>query len=303
MSQLHKERKIIIKITALALIANILLIALKLTLGILGKSQTVINSSIDSILDVIVAIVVIIFGAKSRKRSDKDHQYGHERIESVVSIILGMIMVVTAFELGLEAIKLIVGHIKGTATIKKPNYLAAIAMGSTIIIKVFLYLITRAQYRKARSQVLKTLATDHLTDSLVAFVAIIAVLFAILDVVVLEPIGALMVALCILYNGFMVVKSSVVQVIDQSADKETIKEIRETILSVPGVRRIDLMKTRQFGMKLYVDVEIAVDNDLTMLEAHEISHDVHDLVEETYPYIKHCMVHINPVEDKCCRKS
>lgn len=297
MDKIKKEKNIILKIGLISIIANLFLFALKLTFGILGNSKAVIIGSIDSGLDVIVAIIILMVGWISRKERDKNHPYGHEKIESVVSIILGIGVIIIGIELGINAIKTIIEYSKNSLEIVAPNFYAIIAAAITLITKLILFIVTKKYAKKSYSQALVALSKDHLSDSLSNLLLLISVIISIFGVIIFEPIASIVITLFIIYNGFDLIKSSYSQVVDESVNNVTRKNIKETILSVPGVQRIDDMRTRLFGMKIYVDVEIAVSEDLTVIEAHNIAESVHREVETKFLEVKHCMVHVNPAND------
>lgn len=289
------EKKIITIIGIVTLIINFILLALKITFGIIGKSRAVLTAAVDSGLDILFGIIIIIVGRISRKAKDREHPYGHERFESAFSIFFGVFMIMCGIEISIEAGKTIYYFSKGTKNIKTPNYLALIASSITIVTKLILCIITKIYVKKSRSQSLKALALDHLSDVLSNSVVLLGVLFSIyLKKVIFEPIVSLLLALFIIYNGIMLLVESIDQVVDKSVSKNLYEEMKKVIESVPGVLKVDLFKTRQFGLKIYCDIEIVVDRNLTVDEGHDIAENVHDLLEKTYPDIKHTMVHINP---------
>ncbi len=297
MKKIIKEKNIIVKISLISIIANLFLFAIKLTFGILGNSSAVIIGSIDSGLDVLISIIILIIGKISRKERDKNHPYGHEKIESVVAIILGIIVIVIGVEIAINAINTMIEFAKHSTGITTPNFYAIIASAITLITKVVLFVYTKHFAYKSYSQSLMALSKDHLSDSLSNLALLISVIVSILGTLIFEPIASLIISLFIIYNGFDLIKSSFSQVVDESVNNLTRKKIKETILNVPGVKRVDDMRTRLFGMKIYVDVEIAVSEELTVIEAHNIAESVHNEVENKFMEVKHCMVHVNPEND------
>lgn len=289
-----KEAKIITNVTIMAIVFNIVLLAVKIVFGILGESGAIINGAIDSGLDILVTSTILIVGRYSRKKADKNHPYGHEKFESIVAILMGILMIVAAVQLIVSGIELIIAFSKDASAIVKPNYFALIAAGLTIVIKLGLFIVTRRWYRKAHSPALKALSVDHISDVLVAIVLIVGVTLAMSGVLIFEPIAGLFVALFIGYNGFSIIKESIGQVVDEAADKETVAAIRKLAKSIDGVSNVDLVKTRMFGYKMYVDIEISVDGNLSVNEGHIIAENVHDAIEEQFESVKHCMVHVNP---------
>ena len=85
------------------------------------------------------------------------------------------------------------------------------------------------------------------------------------------------------------------KMVDRSCDEQTVQKMWDLIEKIPGVKRIDVLRTRLFGAKIYVDIEIAADGEMSLREAHEIAQKVHDSIEDSFSDVKHCMVHVNPL--------
>ena len=115
-----------------------------------------------------------------------------------------------------------------------------------------------------------------------------------MGVKILDPIVSIIICLVIVKAAFDILKESIDKLVDKSCDEETIKKMEETVLSIDGVLDLDDIKTRLFSNKIYVDIEICADGDLTLWDAHEIAENVHDKIEEDFKDVKHCMVHVNP---------
>lgn len=290
------EEKIIVKTSFMIMVWNIILSILKVFAGIVGRSSAMISDAINSISDVLTNLVVMISGKFSRKAKDDEHPYGHEKLDSMVSILLGVAIIITAFEIGKAAFTKIIGIINQTAIPEPPTYVALIAALLTILVKEGLFHYTKKNALKAHSSALNAQAYDHRSDQLASFGAVIGITGALLGVIILEPIASVVICLFILRVGFKIITEGFGQVVDKSCDKESIEKIITIVKSNPEVKRLDDLKTRMFGMKMYVDIEIAVDRKLSLLEAHKIAEDLHDLIEAEMPEVKHCMIHVNPYQ-------
>ncbi|MBN2696255.1 MAG: cation transporter, partial [Bacilli bacterium] len=180
------------------------------------------------------------------------------------------------------------------ADIVEPKLVALIVALATIFIKELMYHLTIKASKKARSQALAAIALDNRSDVFASLGALIGIGGAMLGFVFLEPLASLVICLFIARLGFRIIKQSFGQVVDEAACEETITKIEAIAKSIEGVISIDDLKTRMFGMKLYIDIEIAVDRNISLSQAHAISHKVHDAIEQQIPEVKHCMVHVNP---------
>ena len=153
---------------------------------------------------------------------------------------------------------------------------------------------TRAGAKKINSGALMADAWHHRSDALSSVGAFIGILGARLGFPVLDPIASIVICLFILKAAFDIFKDALDKMVDSSCDEKTVNEISSAISEIPGVCHTDSIMTRQFGNKAYVDVEIAVNPDMSLEKAHSIAENVHHTIETDFPAVKHCMVHVNP---------
>ncbi len=295
---IKKEAQIITKITLYTIMFNFLLLIVKIIFGVIGKSSAVINSAIDSGLDVLVTISILVVGRFSRKKPDKSHPYGHEKFESITTIGFGIVLIVIAIQLIISGAETLINYFSKGIDIVQPETLAIVAVIATIVVKMGLFIVTNISYKKAKSQALKALAVDHISDVFVSVALLVGVVLALQGFVFFEPIAGILVAIFIGYNGTQLIIESIGQVVDEAAEAEDINRVKELAKSIEGVLSIDKIRTRKFGLKLFVDIEISVDGKLTVDEGHDIAEEVHDLVEKEMDLVKHCMVHVNPFCEK-----
>ncbi|MDY0023871.1 MAG: cation diffusion facilitator family transporter [Candidatus Izemoplasmatales bacterium] len=293
-----REEKIIKSNTILTIIANFFLAVIKLIGGIIGLSSVLITDAINSISDIATNLVVFISAKFSKKDKDKDHPYGHDKYDSMVSIFLGMALIITAFEVGKSAFTTLYNLIFNDAVIAKPAWYTIVIVAVTLIVKELLYRKTKVDAKKANSQALLAQAWDHRSDTLTSIGALIGILGAMFGIGYLDPIASIFILIFILRLGFKIIKTGVSQVVDASADDEQISDLKKIVLGFNEVISIDEIKTRLFGVKYYVDLEISLDGSLSLEEAHEISERIHDKIEDELPDVKHCMIHVNPGKEK-----
>ena len=288
-------KKIAIEVTVVTIIINLLLSAVKLVAGVVGRSNAMISDAVHSASDVFSSIIVIIGINASSKDSDKEHPYGHERMECVSAIILATILAFTGLGIGYNGVQLI---ISGQNSIEVPTILPLIVAVVSILVKEGMYWYTLKSAKKINSGALKADAWHHRSDALSSVGSFVGILGARIGFPILDPIASIVISLLIIKSAFDIFKDALDKMVDKSCDEETIKEMTKTILNQEGVLGVDLVKTRLFGAKIYIDVEIVADGTLSLTEAHDIAETVHNKLEEEYPDIKHCMVHINPKNNK-----
>ena len=286
------SKTIAVRISVTTIILNFLLTIFKFIAGIVGKSGAMLSDALHSATDVLSTIIVIIGFVLSRKKSDFEHQYGHERFECVSAMILAVILGITGAGIGYSALLKIFSHAYTTAD--TPTALALSASVISIIIKEMMYWYTVIGAKKIDSPSLKADAWHHRSDALSSVGSLVGIFGAMNGIKILEPLASVVIALFILKAVFDIVKDAVDKMIDKSCDKETVARMTTLIQEQDGVKRLDVIKTRLFANKIYVDIEISADGNLTLTESHKIATNVHDMVEKEFPLVKHCMVHVNP---------
>lgn len=280
------------KVSIITIIVNIVLSIFKLIAGIFAQSSALISDAVHSASDVLSTVAVIIGVNVASRTSDEGHPYGHERIEDIFSIILAVILCATGIGIGISGVKMIIGGNYDKIAI--PGTLALVAAITSIIVKEAMYHYTMHTARKINSTALKADAWHHRSDAFSSIGSFVGVLGAKLGIPVCDPIASVIICIFIIKAAWDIFFSATNEIIDRAADDETCSELRKTIMSVDGVICIDDMKTRLFGSKIYVDVEIGADGSQTLFEAHAKAQCVHDKIEQKFPKIKHCMVHVNP---------
>lgn len=293
-NQISTEEKIAMRVSSVSVVINLLLSLLKLIAGIVANSGAMISDAIHSASDVFSTFVVMIGVKMSGKESDEDHPYGHERLECVAAIILAVVLALTGLGVGATAVRKIIGGNHSELSI--PGVLALVAAVVSIAVKEWMYWYTRGAAKKINSGALMADAWHHRSDALSSIGAFIGILGARMGFPVLDPVAGVVICVFIEKAAVDIFKDSLDKMVDKACPEEVVEQMREIILVQQGVEGIDDIKTRLFGAKIYVDVEISVDGFKTLLEAHEIAQNVHDAIESSIPEVKHCMVHENPTE-------
>lgn len=289
---MKNNEKIAIKVSIISIILNCLLTLIKFISGVISKSSAMISDSVHSLSDVLSTFIVIIGVKISNKKADSDHPYGHERIECVSAIILsGMLFIIGAL-IGINGIK----NVTNSSNLVMPGVLALIASIISIISKEAMYQYTIRVSKKINSAALKADAWHHRSDALSSIGSFIGILGSRLGFKIFDPLASVIISLCIIKVSIDIFKDAIDKMVDKSCDKEVIDKVISVIEKNESVKNIDDIKTRQFGNKAYVDVEISVDENLLLKDAHKVAEEIHDSVENEINIVKHCMVHVNPYE-------
>ena len=284
--------KTAVRVSVVSIIGNAILSAFKVLAGVIAHSGAMISDGVHSASDVFSSIIVIIGVKLSAKKSDKEHPYGHERMECVAAIILAVVLLVTGLFIGDSALgKLISGDYD---SLEIPGILALVAAVVSIIVKEGMFWYTRYYAKLLDSGAVMADAWHHRSDALSSVGALIGIAGARMGMPVLDPVATFVICLFILKAAYDIFKDAVDKMVDHSCDDKTESQIRECVLAQEGIRGIDMMHTRIFGNKIYVDIEILVDGSKTLYEGHAIAEKVHSEIEGKFPKVKHIMVHVNP---------
>ena len=287
-------KKVANKVSFITIVQNVLLSVFKLFAGIFAHSNAMISDAIHSASDVFSTIIVIIGVKLASKESDKEHPYGHERLECVAAIVLSIVLLYTGIKIGSQAVKDIIGG--NYQNLQKPGVLALVAAVVSIVTKEIMYWYTRHYAKKIDSSALMADAWHHRSDALSSVGALIGIGGAMMGFPVMDSIASIVIFVFIAKAAYDIFKDAMDKMVDHSCDDETEKAMRDFVLAQNEVLSVDLLHTRIFGNKIYVDVEIGVNGSYTLRQAHEIAEEVHEGIEKNFPKVKHVMVHVNPAD-------
>lgn len=287
-------KKVANKVSFITIVQNVLLSVFKLFAGIFAHSNAMISDAVHSASDVFSTIIVIIGVKLASKKSDKEHPYGHERLECVAAIVLSIVLLYTGIKIGSQAVKDIIGG--DYQNLQKPGMLALVAAVVSIVTKEIMYWYTRHYAKKIDSSALMADAWHHRSDALSSVGALVGIGGAMMGFPVMDSVASIVIFVFIAKAAYDIFKDAMDKMVDHSCDDETEKEMRDFVLAQKEVLSVDLLHTRIFGNKIYVDVEIGVNGSYTLRQAHEIAEEVHEGIEKNFPKVKHVMVHVNPAD-------
>lgn len=287
-------RRIMDRVAAVGVFGNILLTAVKMAAGIAGNSGAMVSDAVHSLSDVFATFIAWIGTRIAGRQADRSHPYGHERFEVAASMILGIILLITAVSIGMAGIREIAAGDHGELPV--PGAIALSAAVISIAAKEAMFWYTRHYARILDSQAFMADAWHHRSDALSSVGSLIGIGGAMLGFPVMDPLASVVICLFILKVSYDILIQALQNMMDTSCPDEYEERLREYISSCPGVGRLDVLRTRMFGSKIYIDAEIAVDGDMPLRDAHEIAENVHDGVEGSFENVKHIMIHVNPLQ-------
>lgn len=280
------------RVSLITILGNVLLTLFKLFAGVMGHSLAMISDALHSLSDVISTAILMIGIHFSTMSADDEHPYGHERIECISSLILSFILIYT----GLQMIYQSFVALFQPQTAHTPTLLALIAAIVSICIKESMYHYTKHYATKLQSPSLLADAWHHRSDAFSSIGSLMGIGLAMIGYSFCDSFVGLIMSLFIIKPGLTIFYHASLSLVDHSCNHELYEQLYQFIQKQDDVLHIDVLKTRMFAEKFYVDLELSIDNSFSFLEAHQIAHHVHDALEKEFPCIKHCMIHVNPKE-------
>lgn len=295
-----ENARMIIKVSLVTILVNLILIVVKIVLGFVFDNLAVVSDAVHSALDVLIPFILIAAAFFFSSKSDSKFHYGREKVESLIALLLSILIGGLSIFLVYEGI---IGIISPNET-EVNYYLIGITIFS-IAVKEGMFWYKRYYSKRMNSAMLKADAWHSRIDSLSSVAVLLGLLSSFfMETDLVESIATILVALFILKVAYEIIKPAIGQLIDRSAGENVSEQIQALALQTEGVQSVGFIRTRLFGNQICVDLEIAVNGNLSVSRSHDIAHAVQHLLEsdETL-HIKHCSVHVNPAGEKISIKT
>ena len=281
------------RVAFVAMLANAVLVISQVVAGIVGHSQALVADGMHTLSDLSVDLLVLYALKHSVKEADEEHPYGHARIETAATLVLGLVLLLVGIAIGARAGYRLTDHSPFIA----PSPLTLWVAGFTIFAKEGLYQYTMRVARRFDSDLLKASAWHHRSDAISSIVVFLGIAGTIAGIQSLDALAALGVALFVAKIGIQLGWPAINELIDTGLGKEQLQHIRRVILGVDGVRELHLLRTRRIGGRALVDVHIIVDEDISVSEGHFISEMVRTRLVHQVDVVADALVHIDPEDD------
>lgn len=286
----RKDFKTAEKWAIIGIVGNLIHTAFKAFAGIVGGSNAMVADAMHSASDIVASAVVYVSLKIAKKPADEDHPYGHGKAEAISSAIVGIMLIAAGFGIIKAAYETITG-----GSIQKPGIIALYAAIISIVTKEIMYRLTYKAGKRINSPSTIANAMDHRSDAFSSVATFIGIGGAILGYPVMDPIAGGLVALFILKMGYDIIKDAANQIMDKSAEKEKLDKIKEAVMSTQGVRDTHDIRVRQSGPFYLVDLDICVDSNVSITEAHDICDVARSNVYKAIDKIKEVRVHVDPM--------
>lgn len=291
----ERERKSLWAVN-LGLGINIILSAIKTTVGVLGHSPALLAEGINSISDVAYYVVASIFVRLANKPADNEHPYGHRQFESIASLIVGAFIVGTAVKVFWDSIDKIWDLMDGHLAIQGAHpYALWVALG-TVAIKAFLFFYVRKLGRETQNPIVEALAYDHRNDIWSASAASVGIFLGQHGLPWVDPLAGALVALLILRTGVFILRESSVQLMAVVPSKELAKRILSLLNELKEVRQLEELQANRFGPHIVLNLTIGIDEMLTVKQGDAIATSVEKLIYDSFPNVLRVHVHYHPAD-------
>jgi len=282
------------RVTLIGMCVNIALMLSKFVVGILSNSRALVADAFHSASDFSTDIAILIGARFWNRPPDVDHPYGHRRIETLISIAIGLVLASVAVFLALDAIQALIDQKQSS-----PSIIAAVLAFISIVVKEWLYRYTLKVGKRIKSTATVANAWHHRSDAISSIPVLIAILVSHFFPIMffLDAIAAMLVSVFILQVAFKIARPGIFEITDRGASRETKEKLRNIALGIMDVKSIHGLRTRYSGGSMHIDLHIVLLPHITLQKAHDISNDVRDSFFASGMDILEVLIHIDPHDD------
>jgi len=280
-----------LRTTFLGIIVNLFLAGGKMTAGVLGKSHALMADAVESLADIFSSLIVWRGVVVAAMPADEDHPYGHGKAEPIASAVVATMLLIAAAGIAIKSVQEILSPQETPAA-----YTLLVLVG-VVLIKEGLYRFVISEGEATQNMAVKTDAWHHRSDAITSIAAFIGISIALIGGKGYEPaddVAALVASGIIAFNGWRLLKPALNELMDTSPDPLVVAEIRSVAEKVEGVDCVEKCYVRKMGYQLFVDMHIHVDGNITVENAHQIAHNVKDVIKEKIPVVSDVLIHIEP---------
>ncbi len=281
-----------LKVTLVGAGANLLLSVIKFLGGIFGNSTAMIADAIHSLSDLLTDAVVLFTHKIGRMPKDEGHPYGHGRAESIGAVVIGAIIIIAGIGLGYETFLIV-----SSGQFRIPGWIAALSAVLSILINEWLFHYTLKVGEKIHSPTIIANAWHHRSDAISSIAALVGIIAGFSGYPIMDPVAGAIVGLMIVRVGYMIVAEGINDLMDTALSEDKTDEIRKAIGEIHEVLEFHDLRTRRMGGKVFMDVHILVDLDLTVTEGHKIAESVRRKLINTMDNVEDVLVHVDAEDD------
>ncbi len=297
---MERDKKVY-RVTILGSVVNLLLLVFKFVAGVLGHSAAMIADAVHSLSDFVTDLIVIVFVKISSKPEDADHAYGHGKYETLASCIIGLALIVVGVMMGYNATVKIVDVVRNGTELASPGIIALAAAVLSIVLKEWMFHITRKVAREVDSPAVEANAWHHRSDALSSVGTAIGIGGAVLlgsKWAVLDPIAALVVSVFIVVQAAKILSDSIGQLMEKSLPRDVEQRICEIVYEEEGTSDIHHLRTRKIGSQISIELHVRMNGSLTLREVHGKSIAIEKRLRAAFGDSTYINLHVEPLKSE-----
>ena len=299
-ARMERDKKVY-RVTLLGSVVNLLLLVFKFVAGVLGHSAAMIADAVHSLSDFVTDLIVIVFVKISSKPEDADHAYGHGKYETLASCIIGLALIVVGVMMGYNATVKIVDVVRNGTELASPGIIALAAAVLSIVLKEWMFRITRKVAREVDSPAVEANAWHHRSDALSSVGTAIGIGGAVLlgsKWAVLDPIAALVVSVFIVVQAAKILSDAIGQLMEKSLPRDVEQRICEIVYEEEGTSDIHHLRTRKIGSLISIELHVRMNGSLTLREVHGKSIAIEKRLRAAFGDSTYINLHVEPLKSE-----
>ena len=299
-ARMERDKKVY-RVTLLGSVVNLLLLVFKFVAGVLGHSAAMIADAVHSLSDFVTDLIVIVFVKISSKPEDADHAYGHGKYETLASCIIGLAVIVVGVMMGYNAMVKIVDVVRNGTELASPGIIALAAAVLSIVLKEWMFHLTRKVAREVDSPAVEANAWHHRSDALSSVGTAIGIGGAVLlgsKWAVLDPIAALVVSVFIVVQAAKILSDSIGQLMEKSLPRDVEQRICEIVYEEEGTSDIHHLRTRKIGSQISIELHVRMNGYLTLREVHGKSIAIEKRLRAAFGDSTYINLHVEPLKSE-----
>lgn len=299
-ARMERDKKVY-RVTLLGSVVNLLLLVFKFVAGVLGHSAAMIADAVHSLSDFVTDLIVIVFVKISSKPEDADHAYGHGKYETLASCIIGLALIVVGVMMGYNAMVKIVDVVRNGTELASPGIIALAAAVLSIVLKEWMFHLTRKVAREVDSPAVEANAWHHRSDALSSVGTAIGIGGAVLlgsKWAVLDPIAALVVSVFIVVQAAKILSDAIDQLMEKSLPRDVEQRICEIVYEEEGTSDIHHLRTRKIGSQISIELHVRMNGYLTLREVHDKSIAIEKRLRAAFGDSTYINLHVEPLKSE-----
>ena len=299
-ARMERDKKVY-RVTLMGSVVNLLLLVFKFVAGVLGHSAAMIADAVHSLSDFVTDLIVIVFVKISSKPEDADHAYGHGKYETLASCIIGLALIVVGVMMGYNATVKIVDVVRNGTELASPGIIALAAAVLSIVLKEWMFHLTRKVAREVDSPAVEANAWHHRSDALSSVGTAIGIGGAVLlgsKWAVLDTIAALVVSVFIVVQAAKILSDAIGQLMEKSLPRDVEQRICEIVYEEEGTSDIHHLRTRKIGSQISIELHVRMNGYLTLREVHDKSIAIEKRLRAAFGDSTYINLHVEPLKSE-----